>query len=139
MKHMSTALVSAVVMAATLSLAGCGKKDAPDEPPKPEVMEPRKAPGPETTPPAPVQPPPGDVKVAGAGSGFPECDSYLRTYERYMACDKVPQESKDLARPQMDALRKTYLGEDDAGARAGYEACERAHGRTPLRAPDGPR
>jgi hypothetical protein len=61
--------------------------------------------------------PAGGGEVAGGGgggaSGVPECDDYVAAVEKYLACDKVPQEVRDGTK---DALEMMRSGWGDAGA-----------------------
>jgi hypothetical protein len=102
----------ALVLVTAASLFGCnrgskrgeeGEEAAQDsDMEESEPVKPRK--------PRPAQPAGGEADeppARPARSGFVECDIYVETFEKYMACDKIPQSSKDAAKPSMDALKQS--------------------------------
>jgi hypothetical protein len=101
-----TALVSVLALTAVLA-TGCKKKE--EEAMKPTETEAAKpaepAPAPEAKPAEPA--PAGDTAAAGE-SGIPSCDAYLKTFEKYMACDKVPQQAKDASKQGIDAMKQSW-------------------------------
>lgn len=51
--------------------------------------------------------------LAGGGggaslAGMPSCDRYVQAMERYLTCDKIPQETRDAARQGIDALVESW-------------------------------
>jgi hypothetical protein len=69
------------------------------------------------------------VPVSTSITGIPECDSYIRSMERYLQCDMVPQSARDAAKQGMDAMNAGWrdMGEmpEDARKAAG-DACRQA-------------
>jgi hypothetical protein len=65
---------------------------------------------PAVTPPAtppPIAPPPG-ATTAVVTSIEATCAGYLAAMERFLACDKVPQASRDAARQGIDAMKDAW-------------------------------
>ncbi|MCE9574507.1 MAG: hypothetical protein K8W52_15270, partial [Deltaproteobacteria bacterium] len=61
----------------------------------------------------------------------PACDAYLAGLERYLACDKVPEQARAAMRDSIDQLRQTWRGLSDASMpeearRAASDACKQA-------------
>jgi hypothetical protein len=70
--------------------------------------------------------------VAGAGvTGVAECDAYLAAFDRYMQCDKVPQQAKDASRSGIRQMKEGWamLRDPDVPAeakKAAADACKQA-------------
>lgn len=43
-----------------------------------------------------------------ASTGVAECDSYLKTLEKYMNCDKVPQAARDAQKQSAQTMRASW-------------------------------
>ncbi len=50
----------------------------------------------------------GGGAAAGGSSGMPECDEYVSAMEKYLACDKIPQASRDAAKQGIDAMKSGW-------------------------------
>jgi len=114
-----TAFASVLALAATLSIAGCKKKT--EEAPAPTTTEPAKTEekAPEAAKPADPAAAPADPAAAapaGDSTGIAECDAFLKTYEKYLACDKIPQQAKDASKQGLDAMKANWaqLSKDPA-------------------------
>ena len=60
----------------------------------------------ETPAPAPATAPATPPATANASStGVPECDSYLKAAEKYLACNKVPQAARDAQAQATQAMK----------------------------------
>jgi hypothetical protein len=86
-------------------------------------------PPPVTPPPTTIAPPPGATTGALPATIEAACAGYLARMERFMACDKVPKESRDAARQGIDAMKDAWK---QAGAmpaeaqKAMADACKQA-------------
>src|SRR5688572_2874949 len=103
-----TAFASVLALGATLSIAGCKKKEEAPAPTteaaKPEEKKPEEA------KPAEPAPAPADqaAPAAGGDSGIAECDAYTKTFEKYVACDKVPAQAKDASKQSLEAMKQGW-------------------------------
>ena len=59
--------------------------------------------------PTPGTPPANAVTAPMAATGIAECDQYAAAFEKYNACDKVPQAAKDAAKQTIDNMRQGWL------------------------------
>jgi hypothetical protein len=62
-------------------------------------------------------------------TGVPECDVYLKLFDRYMACDKIPQATKDASKEAIEAQKEGYASLKDAPAdakKAAADGCRQA-------------
>ena len=52
----------------------------------------------------------GEAPAAGgaASTGMAECDEYVAAMEKYLACDKIPQETRDAAKQGVDAMKGSW-------------------------------
>jgi len=117
----TTALISALALAATMSLAACKKKkDEPQGTPKVEETTP---PGTTPTPTEPsmqtppavpsAQTPPTATAPTGttapaATTGIAACDSYVAVYEKFTQCEKVPPQAKDAAKSALESAKNNW-------------------------------
>jgi hypothetical protein len=87
------ALISVLAFAATLSLAACksDEKGGDGAQPKAEERKPTEA-----------------TSAVSVQSGLPECDAYMKTFQRFMQCEKVPQVSKDAFQKHFEATRQSW-------------------------------
>jgi hypothetical protein len=127
-----TAFASVLALAATLSITGCKKKTDEAAPPTTEAAKPEEKKPEEMKPaePAPA-PAPADQAAAPAGdsSGIAECDAYLKTFEKYLACEKVPQQSKDASKQGLEAMKSSWAQLKDPNVpaetkKAAADACK---------------
>jgi hypothetical protein len=78
----------------------------------------------------PPEPAPGAAPAAaGEPSGVAECDAYAATFEKYMACDKVPQQAKDASKQGLDAMKQGWATLKDPNVpaeskKAAADACK---------------
>jgi hypothetical protein len=88
------------------------RKDEPKDEPaptEPAKEEPAAAP----TEPAKEEAAAPPAEGTAAGTGLPSCDEYVALVEKYMACDKIPQETRDATKQGIDAMKQ---GWGDIGA-----------------------
>lgn len=154
MKKLMT-VCSALLLSTAIGASGCKNKSANTDQPAPSA-KPTDEPITPTTPTTPTTPPPGTASGVGSSgapatgtsatpptpsgattqsatndTGVPECDEYARTFDRYLACDKVPQQAKDASKANIDQMRQSWSGLKDpnvapaAKASAG-DACKQA-------------
>ena len=65
----------------------------------------------------------------GAATGLAECDAYVAAMEKYLACDKVPQEARDGAKQGLDAMKSGWgdtAGMPEEAKKAANDACKQA-------------
>jgi hypothetical protein len=121
-----TAFVSVLGLAATLSIAGCKKKDEAAPAPTTEAAKPEEKKPEEIKPADPV----ADPAAAPAGdSGIAECDAYTQTFEKYVACDKVPAQAKDASKQSLEAMKQGWAQFKDPNVpaeakKAAADACK---------------
>jgi len=68
--------------------------------------------------------------AAPSTTGLSECDDYITLIDRYMRCDKVPQQARDAARQGIEAAKTGWgqLGQMPLEARkAAADACHQAN------------
>src|SRR5205823_1138721 len=71
-------------------------------------------------------PPPGS-SGGGDGSydtGVPECDAYLKLFDEYIACDKIPQATRDASKQGIEAQKAAFAMLKDAPADAKQTAAD---------------
>ena len=56
---------------------------------------------------SPKAPSPTSARRAG-GTGLPACDAYIETMEKYLACDKIPQATRDAARQGIELMKQGW-------------------------------
>lgn len=64
-----------------------------------------------------------------ANTGLAECDAYVAAMEKYLACDKVPQEARDGAKQGLDAMKGSWgdtAGMPEEAKKAANDACKQA-------------
>lgn len=71
------------------------------------------------------------TQTATNDTGVPECDEYARTFDRYLACDKVPQQAKDASKANIEQMRQSWSGLKDpnvapAAKASAADACKQA-------------
>jgi hypothetical protein len=75
------------------------------------------------------EPPAGGEAAAGGGTGLAECDAYVAAMEKYLACDKVPQEARDGAKQGLEAMKSGWgdaAGMPEDAKKAANDACKQA-------------
>jgi len=65
-------------------------------------------------------------------TGVPECDAYLQAFDRYMQCDKVPQQARDASEDSIAQMRQAWAMLRDPkvppeAKKAAADACKEAH------------
>ncbi|MEZ4398544.1 MAG: hypothetical protein R3B06_00890 [Kofleriaceae bacterium] len=92
---------TALALTLTFAAAGCKKKDEKKgtESTKPEGAQPA-APAPAPAAPAAAPAAPAAPAAAATGTGVPECDEYVATFEKISKCDKLG--------PAADGLKQGY-------------------------------
>ena len=104
-----THLLTVAALTTTLGLMGCKKDKKKEEP-----VAPAKTEEPAKTDPAMTEPAKTDPAVAptaagqGGASGLAECDAYVALMDKYLACDKVPQATRDGAKTSLDAMKSGW-------------------------------
>ena len=98
-----------LLIAFTLLAACGGSKPAPaPPPPAPPPPAPAPAPAPEPAPaPAPVAAGGAWVDVA-ADSGIPACDDFIRSFNTFMHCDKVPADARSSAKEGVQQMSEGF-------------------------------
>lgn len=64
-----------------------------------------------------------------SASGIPWCDEYIRMVERYMRCDKIPQQARDGVKQGIDAMKQSwgdFTNLPEEAKRATDDACKQA-------------
>jgi len=147
MKKLAT-LVTALLFSTAIGATGCknDKNKTTDEvtPSAKTTDQPTTAPTPTPTPPpatTTTTPPPtsatpptpsgATTQSATNDTGIAECDEYARTFDRYLACDKVPQQAKDASKANIEQMRQSWSGLKDpnvppATKTAAADACKQA-------------
>ncbi|HTJ42465.1 MAG TPA: hypothetical protein VL463_10250 [Kofleriaceae bacterium] len=145
MKKLAT-LVTALLFSTAIGATGCknDKNKTTDEvtPSAKTTDQPTTAPTPTpppatttTTPPPTSATPPtpsgATTQSATNDTGIAECDEYARTFDRYLACDKVPQQAKDASKANIEQMRQSWSGLKDpnvppATKTAAADACKQA-------------
>ena len=69
-------------------------------------------------------PPPGSDSAGEGGTGVPECDAYLRAVDRYLQCDKIPQEARDAMKDSIEQQREAFRAAGSAAADGCREASD---------------
>src|SRR5262249_58318145 len=59
-----------------------------------------------------ASPAPAAAPAAKARTGVPECDSYLATFEKYAACDKLPPGRRENQQKALELARRGMAGLD---------------------------
>jgi hypothetical protein len=81
--------------------------------------------------PAPAPAADGTAPAAGGGgdTGIAECDDYMKSIDKLMACDKMPAASKDAMKQGLDAMKSSWAQLKDAPAeakKAAGDGCKQA-------------
>lgn len=106
--HLLRSLAVAFTFSAALAACGGGSKPAPAEP-APEAAPQNEAP-PETPPVAedPAEDAERPTTIETIATGLPACDEYFVLMQRYLACDKIPQETRDASRQGIEAMKQSW-------------------------------
>ena len=69
--------------------------------------------------------------TASADTGVPECDEYLKNFDKYMACDKIPQQAKDASKQGIEQMKQGWAMLKDPNVpaeakKAAGDACKQA-------------
>lgn len=116
MKKLS-ALIAVLFVGSALALGGCKKDEKKPEgqakPTEAKKEEPKKDEAPKEEPKKDeAAAPAGDTAAAPAGgaaaTGLADCDAYVAAMDKYQACDKVPQATRDAAKQGMDAMKQAW-------------------------------
>jgi hypothetical protein len=69
------------------------------------------------------------VGAVASLTGLPECDAYIRAIDRYLQCDKIPQQARDGARQGIEAMEagwRDMSGVPDDVKQQTNDACKQA-------------
>ncbi|HTJ42159.1 MAG TPA: hypothetical protein VL463_08685 [Kofleriaceae bacterium] len=69
--------------------------------------------------------------TASADTGVPECDDYLKAFDKYMSCDKIPQQAKDASKSGIEQMKQGWAMLKDPNVpaeakKAAGDACKQA-------------
>ncbi|MBN2716813.1 MAG: hypothetical protein JXX14_13260 [Deltaproteobacteria bacterium] len=59
-------------------------------------------------------------------TGIPSCDRYVRTFEKYIKCEMIPVASRNAAKENVDAMKRTWVNFKDLpeeGKKAAADGC----------------
>ena len=105
MKKLTT-LCTTLALASVFAFAGCKKKEeapaAPAAEKKPEEKKPEEA------KPEEKKPEEKPAEPAGGGSVPAECQAYLDTLAKYVACEKVPADVKKSTQEGVDMAKQSW-------------------------------
>jgi hypothetical protein len=73
----------------------------------------------------------GGGAAASADTGVPECDDYLKSFDKYMSCDKIPQQAKDASKQGIEQMKQGWAMLKDPNVppeakKAAGDACKQA-------------
>jgi hypothetical protein len=140
MKKLTTVL-SILALATVTGLAGCkgGKKEG-DQPAATKTTEQPAPAAPGAAAPAapaggaaaPAAPAGGAAAPAASGdTGIAECDAYLKSFDKYLTCDKVPAQAKDASKTGIDQMKASWASLKDPSVpaeakKSAADACKQA-------------
>ena len=67
--------------------------------------------------------------AAAESTGIAACDDYMKAFEKYMACDAIPQQTKDMTKQGLDAMKSSWATMKDApeaSKKAAGDSCQAA-------------
>ncbi len=69
--------------------------------------------------------------TASADTGVPECDDYLKAFDKYMSCDKIPAQAKDASKQGIEQMKQGWAMLKDPNVpaeakKAAADACKQA-------------